>query len=52
MQAHGVAAADLKKLVEGGYHTVEAIAHASKRELSAVKGLSEAKVDKIQQVGE
>ena len=28
-QAQGIPAADLKKLLEGGVHTVEALAHAS-----------------------
>lgn len=47
-QSMGIGATDVKKLVEGGIHTVEALAHASKKELTAIKGLSEAKVDKIQ----
>lgn len=50
-QAQGIAAADLKKLQDANYHTVESVAHASKKELSAVKGLSEQKAEKIQQAG-
>lgn len=48
LQAQGVALADIKKLIEGGIHTVEALAHAPKKELVAIKGLSEAKVEKMQ----
>ncbi|WIA20115.1 hypothetical protein OEZ86_013756 [Tetradesmus obliquus] len=48
LQAHGIPAADIKKLIEGGVHTLEALAHAPKRELTAIKGLSEAKVEKLQ----
>jgi predicted RecB family nuclease len=51
-QAHGIPAADIKKLKEGGVHTVEALAHAPKKELTAIKGISEAKVDKMQKEGE
>ena len=51
MQELGVAAVDIKKLKEGGINTVDALAHAAKRELVAIKGLSEAKVEKIQKEG-
>lgn len=51
-QELGVAAADIKKLKEGGVNTVEALAHATKRELCAIKGMSEAKVVKLQLEGE
>jgi hypothetical protein len=44
--------ADLKKLMDGGIHTLEALAHAPKRELTNIKGLSEAKVEKLQKEGE
>ncbi|KAJ1628899.1 Rad51-domain-containing protein [Pavlovales sp. CCMP2436] len=43
----GITAADVKKLKEKGYHTVESCIHAPKKELEAVKGLSENKVEKI-----
>jgi DNA repair protein RAD51 len=33
--------------MEGGYHTVDAVAHALKKNLVAIKGLSEAKVEKM-----
>ena len=41
----------MKKLSEQGYHTVEGVAHAAKRDLNKLKGLSEAKVDKIHKAG-
>lgn len=43
----GVTASDIKKLKEKGYHTVESVMHAPKKELCEIKGLSENKVDKI-----
>lgn len=51
MQEQGIAAADIKKLTDGGIFTVDAVAHAPKKELLAIKGLSEAKVEKLQQAG-
>ena len=38
---------DVKKLREAGYHTVESITYAPKKMLLAIKGISEAKADKI-----
>jgi DNA repair protein RAD51 len=46
----GVASADIQKLNDAGYHTVESIAHATIRKLSEVKGLSEAKVTKLKEI--
>ncbi|XP_076785614.1 DNA repair protein RAD51 homolog 1 isoform X2 [Arvicanthis niloticus] len=43
----GINANDVKKLEEAGYHTVEAVAYAPKKELINIKGISEAKADKI-----
>ena len=51
MKEFGIAAADIKKLKEGGLHTIEAVAYASKRELCDIKGISEAKVAKIKRCG-
>lgn len=45
----GIAAADIKKLKEGGINTVEAVAFASRRELCEIKGVSEAKVAKLKE---
>jgi len=45
----GIASGDLKKLIEAGFHTVESIAYATKKSLIAIKGISEAKADKLHQ---
>lgn len=37
----------MKKLEEAGFHTVEAVAYAPKKELINIKGISEAKAEKI-----
>ena len=47
VQGQGISAADVKKLEEAGYHTVEAIAFAPKKSLITIKGISEAKADKL-----
>ena len=44
---HGITAADIKKFVDAGYHTVEAICYVPKKTLLGVKGISEAKLDKV-----
>lgn len=43
----GITAGDIKKLQEAGFYTVEAVAFALKKNLLAVKGISEAKAEKI-----
>lgn len=50
-QELGVAAVDIKKLKEGGINTIESLAFASKRELCEIKGMSDAKVAKIKEIG-
>lgn len=45
-----MAAADIKKLREGGIYTVEGLAYATKRELCEIKGMSDAKVAKIKEL--
>mmetsp|Transcript_15467 Transcript_15467/g.31741 ORF Transcript_15467/g.31741 Transcript_15467/m.31741 type:complete len:349 (-) Transcript_15467:302-1348(-) len=50
LSEHGIAANDLQKLQNAGYHTVESIAHATTRKLSDVKGISEAKVTKLKEI--
>jgi len=47
---HGIAANDLKKLNDAGYHTVESLAHATSRKLCDVRGISEAKVNKLKEI--
>lgn len=51
LQTVGIAASDVKKLKEAGLCTVEAVAYAPKKDLVKIKGLSEAKVDKITEAG-
>jgi len=48
LEGGGVSAADVKKLMEAGFHTVESVAYATKKALCNVKGISEAKADKLQ----
>ena len=43
----GIAAADVKKLVDAGFRTVESIAFTPKKTLINIKGLAESKIDKI-----
>ncbi|KAJ7541095.1 hypothetical protein O6H91_10G045700 [Diphasiastrum complanatum] len=47
LQAFGISAADIKKLKDAGLCTVEAVAYSPKKELLKIRGISEAKVDKI-----
>ncbi|XP_011697004.1 PREDICTED: DNA repair protein RAD51 homolog A [Wasmannia auropunctata] len=46
---NGITEGDVKKLQDAGYYTVESVAYATKKELVAIKGISEIKVDKLQQ---
>lgn len=47
LKKEGVSAADIAKLVEAGYHTVESLAFTPKKQIMLIKGLSEAKADKL-----
>lgn len=47
VQQCGISASDIKKLEDAGFHTIEAVAYAPKKELLGIKGISEAKADKI-----
>uniref|UniRef100_A0A9I9DAH0 DNA repair protein RAD51 homolog n=1 Tax=Cucumis melo TaxID=3656 RepID=A0A9I9DAH0_CUCME len=47
LQASGIAAMDVKKLKDAGLCTVESVAYSPRKELLQIKGISEAKVDKI-----
>ena len=49
LQSFGVNAADLKKLKAVGICTVKGLKMVTKKKLSAIKGLSDAKVDKIKE---
>uniref|UniRef100_A0A3Q2UI66 RAD51 recombinase n=1 Tax=Fundulus heteroclitus TaxID=8078 RepID=A0A3Q2UI66_FUNHE len=43
----GISASDIKKLEDAGFHTIEAVAYTPKKELLNIKGISEAKADKV-----
>lgn len=47
LEKQGISATDIKKLTDAGYHTIEAVAFTPRKHLILVKGLSEAKVEKI-----
>lgn len=47
LEACGIGATDVKKLEEAGYYTIEAVAFVPKKVLLSIKGISEAKADKI-----
>ncbi|KAG9401399.1 recombinase rad51 [Aphanomyces cochlioides] len=47
LEQSGVNASDINKLKEAGFHTVDAIAMATKKQLIAIKGITEAKADKM-----
>ena len=46
-KACGIGTADIKKLQEAGFCTIESIAFAPRKSLLAVKGISDAKADKL-----
>ncbi|PAA83777.1 hypothetical protein BOX15_Mlig032287g1 [Macrostomum lignano] len=50
LETAGISAADVKKLEEAGHHTVESLQMVPKKNLLAIKGISEAKADKIMEV--
>merc|ERR1719150_1970442 len=47
LEAYGISSADVKKLSEAGYHTVDSIVYVARKALLNIKGISEAKADKI-----
>ena len=47
LESHGINSGDVKKLKDAGYHTVESVVYAPTKNLLAIKGISEAKADKI-----
>lgn len=50
-QQHGFTSGEVKKLQDAGFFTIQSIAFATKKDLCAVKGISEAKADKLHEVG-
>jgi len=51
LEGSGVSATDIKKLSEAGFHTVESVAYSTRKVLCAIKGISEAKADKMREDG-
>lgn len=47
LEEGGIGMADIKKLIDAGFHTIEAVAYTPKKALLNIKGISEAKADKI-----
>ncbi|KAJ3037229.1 recombinase rad51 [Rhizophlyctis rosea] len=47
LEEFGISSGDIQKLSTAGYHTVESIAFTPKKALLLIKGISEAKADKI-----
>lgn len=47
LEGNGITANDLRKLAEAGFNTVESIAYTPKKQLLLVKGISEAKADRL-----
>ncbi|KAG2369382.1 hypothetical protein BDR07DRAFT_654723 [Suillus spraguei] len=52
LEEAGIHANDIKKLSDAGLNTVEAVAFTPKKNLIAIKGISDAKADKILAEGE
>jgi DNA repair protein RAD51 len=47
LETAGINATEVKRLIEGGFHSLEAVYFTPKKALLLIKGLTEAKVDKI-----
>ncbi|OMJ85663.1 hypothetical protein SteCoe_12930 [Stentor coeruleus] len=47
LKEHGITQSDISKLQEAGFHSIESIAMATKKTISAVKGISDNKADKL-----
>lgn len=47
LESVGISAADIKKLQENGFNTVESIAFSTRKQIIAVKGITEVKAEKI-----
>ena len=47
LQDHGINAADIAKLKGGGFCTITSIIMATRKELTNIKGINDAKIDKI-----
>ena len=49
LEGGSISANDIKKLRDAGYYTVESVAQATKKDLTTIKGVSEQKVEKLQE---
>lgn len=47
IEVNGITANDIEKLKNAGFHTVESVAFAPRKELLAIRGFSDSKVDKL-----
>jgi len=47
LEGNGISAGDINKLKEAGLFTVEGVAYATRKSLTAIKGFSEAKAEKL-----
>ena len=47
LKDHGINQADIQKLTDAGFMSIESVFYTTKKNLCAIKGLSEQKVDKI-----
>ncbi len=47
LEQYGIASADIKRLIESGFYTIESVAYAARKNILAVKGISEIKAEKI-----
>jgi len=47
LEEFGINSADVKKLTDAGYQTVESVGFTTKKNLLVIKGLTEPKIDKI-----
>jgi DNA repair protein RAD51 len=44
---NGITAGDVRKLKDNGLYTVESVAYSTRKSLTAIKGISEQKAEKI-----
>ena len=49
LEAHGITATDTKKLMDAGFYTVESVAYSTIKSLVSVKGITDAKAEKLLQ---
>ncbi|KAJ8600538.1 hypothetical protein CTAYLR_007914 [Chrysophaeum taylorii] len=50
LENHGIARTDIHKLVNGGYCTVQSVAYSTIKKLCEVKGISDNKAQKLQEI--